>query len=60
MIQDVVHPYELLVENYLLNYLDAIQMPVFPLQKMPRLKNIFKNMVSGTYADEFAETIILC
>jgi len=53
--EDVVHPYELLVENYLLNYHDAIQMQLFPLQKMPRLKNIFKNMVSGTYADEFAE-----
>lgn len=53
--EDVVHPYELLVENYLLNFHKAIQMPVFPLQKMPTLGNIFKNMISGTYADEFAE-----
>lgn len=53
--EDVVHPYELLVENYLLNYHKAIQMPVFPLQEMPRLGNVFKNMISGTYADEFAE-----
>lgn len=53
--EDVVHPYELLVENYLLNFHDAIQMPVFPLQKMPAVKNVFKNMISGTYADEFAE-----
>lgn len=53
--EDVVHPYEFLVENYLLNYHKAIQMPVFPLQKMPRKVNIFKNMISGTYADEFAE-----
>lgn len=53
--EDVVHPYELLVENYLLNSHKAIQMPVFPLQRMPRLGNICKNMVSGTYADEFAE-----
>lgn len=53
--EDVVHPYELLVENYLLNAHKAIQMPVFPLQRMPKIRNTFKNMVSGTYADEFAE-----
>lgn len=53
--EDVVHPYEFLIENYLLNRHKAIQMPVFPLQEMPRFRNIFKNMVSGTYADEFAE-----
>lgn len=53
--EDLVHPYEFLIENYLLNYHEAIQMPVFPLQLMPKLKNIFKNMISGTYADEFAE-----
>lgn len=53
--EDVIHPYELLVENYLLNFHKAIQMPVFPLQRMPRIGNIFKNMISGTYADEFAE-----
>ena len=33
----------------------AIQMPVFPLQKMPKLSNVFKNMISGSYTDEFAE-----
>lgn len=53
--EDLVHPYEFLIENYLLNTHKAIQMPVFPLQEMPRISNIFKNMVSGTYADEFAE-----
>jgi adsorption protein B len=53
--EDLVHPYELLVENYLLNYHKAIQMPVFPLQEMPNIKNVFKNIISGTYADEFAE-----
>lgn len=53
--EDLVHPYELLLENYLLQYHLAIQMPVFPLQQMPKLSNVFKNMVSGTYADEFAE-----
>lgn len=31
-------------------------MPVFPLQEMPKPGNIFKNLVSGTYADEFAES----
>lgn len=53
--EDLVHPYEFVLENYLLQYHSAIQMPVFPLQEMPKLSNLFKNMVSGTYADEFAE-----
>lgn len=53
--EDLVHPYEFKLENYLLDEYPAIQMPVFPLQEMPKLSNIFKNMISGTYADEFAE-----
>lgn len=53
--EDLVHPYEFLLENYLLDKHKAIQMPVFPLQEMPRFSNIFRNMISGTYADEFAE-----
>ena len=53
--EDLIHPYEFKLENYLLEKYPAIQMPVFPLQEMPRLSNIFKNMISGTYADEFAE-----
>lgn len=53
--EDVVHPYEFKLENYLLDKYDALQFPVFPLQQMPRLNNIFRNMTVGTYADEFAE-----
>lgn len=53
--EDLIHPYEFLLENYLLQYYKAIQMPVFPLQEMPKFNNVFKNMISGTYADEFAE-----
>lgn len=53
--EDLVHPYEFQLENYLLEKHAAIQIPVFPLQEMPKLSNIFKNMISGTYADEFAE-----
>lgn len=53
--EDLVHPYEFKLENYLLERHPAIQMPVFPLQEMPKLSNIFKNIVSGSYADEFAE-----
>ncbi|MBP8988959.1 MAG: glycosyltransferase, partial [Clostridia bacterium] len=34
---------------------DVLQFPVFPIQRMPSLKNIWKGMTSGTYADEFAE-----
>lgn len=53
--EDVVHPYELLVTNYLLDTHDAMQFPVFPLIRMPRFSNFFQNITTGTYADEFAE-----
>lgn len=53
--EDVVHPYELKLTNYLLDYYKVLQFPVIPLQKMPALKNIFNSMTIGTYADEFAE-----
>lgn len=53
--EDVVHPYELKLTNYLLSAYDVLQFPVIPLQKMPTLNNIFRNMTIGTYADEFAE-----
>ncbi len=53
--EDVVHPNEFKLENYLIDRHDALQFPVFPLQQMPRLRNIFRNMTVGTYADEFAE-----
>ncbi len=53
--EDVVHPYELKLTNYLLESYDVMQFPVIPLQKMPALKNILRGMTVGTYADEFAE-----
>lgn len=53
--EDVVHPYELLVTNYLLDTHDALQFPVFPLIRMPKFSNFFQNITTGTYADEFAE-----
>lgn len=53
--EDVVHPYELKLTNYLLDSYDVLQFPVIPLQRMPKLKNIFNSMTLGTYADEFAE-----
>jgi len=53
--EDVVHPNELKVTNYLTRQYKALQFPVFPLQEMPKLNNIFTNMTTGTYADEFAE-----
>lgn len=53
--EDIVHPYEFLLDNYLFETKSALQIPVFPLQEMPRLSNLFTNLVSGTYADEFAE-----
>lgn len=53
--EDVVHPYELRVTNYLLDTHDALQFPVFPLMRMPTFRNYFKTITTGTYADEFAE-----
>lgn len=53
--EDVVHPCELRVTNYLLDTHDALQFPVFPLMQFPKLSNFFKNITTGTYADEFAE-----
>lgn len=53
--EDVVHPYELKLTNYLLDSYDVLQFPVIPLQKMPTFKNILRGMTIGTYADEFAE-----
>ncbi|MDL2324297.1 phage adsorption protein NrfB [Ruminococcaceae bacterium OttesenSCG-928-A16] len=53
--EDIVHPYELLLTNYLIDAHDALQLPVFPLQDTPTLKNFFKDMTRATYTDEFAE-----
>ncbi len=53
--EDVVHPYELMVTNYLINTHSALQFPVFPLMQMPTFKTFFKTLTTGTYADEFAE-----
>ncbi len=53
--EDVVHPYELMVTNYLIDKHAALQFPVFPLMQMPKFKNFFKTLTLGTYADEFAE-----
>ena len=53
--EDVVHPYELKVTNYLIDKHDALQFPVFPIQEMPRFGNFIRNLTTGTYVDEFAE-----
>lgn len=53
--EDVVHPLELKMTNYLIDDYDALQFPVFPLMRMPRFGNFFKTLTTGTYADEFAE-----
>lgn len=47
--EDVIHPYSLLVYNYLLPRKDMIQIPVFPLPQPLR------RVTHWTYADEFAE-----
>lgn len=53
--EDVVHPYELKLTNYLIDSYKVLQFPVIPLQKMPAIRSIFQGMTIGTYADEFAE-----
>lgn len=53
--EDVIHPYELKLTNYLIDTHKALQFPVIPLQKMPTVKNLLSGMTTGTYADEFAE-----
>ena len=53
--EDVVHPFELLATNYLIEKHDALQFPVFPMMRMPKFSNFFSNITTGTYADEFAE-----
>jgi len=53
--EDIIHPTSLKLINYLIPSYSAIQLPVFPLQPFPTLKNFIKFLTSGTYADEFAE-----
>ena len=53
--EDVIHPNEFKMTNYLIDDYDALQFPVFPLQRKPRLRLFFKTLTSATYADEFAE-----
>lgn len=53
--EDVIHSYELLSANYLIDYHDALQFPVFPIIEMPRFSNFFRQLTTTTYADEFAE-----
>lgn len=53
--EDVVHLFEFRATNYLLETHEALQFPVFPLMEMPRFRNFFRNLTTGTYADEFAE-----
>ncbi len=53
--EDVIHTYELLATNYLIDNHDALQFPVFPIMKMPKFSNFFKQLTTATYADEFAE-----
>lgn len=51
----MIHPYEFLLENYLLETHQAIQIPVFPIVGLTTIKNVFSSLVTGTYADEFTE-----
>lgn len=46
--EDIVHPYELLFTNYLIDKYPALQFPVFPLMKKPTLKNFFRTLTVNT------------
>lgn len=47
--EDVIHPFELPLFNYLLDRMDLIQLPVYSFQRS------LSDLVAGTYMDEFAE-----
>lgn len=47
--EDVIHPFEFLVANYLIPRMDIVQVPVFPMAVS------LKHVTHWTYADEFAE-----
>ena len=47
--EDVIHPYELQLFNYLLDRIDLIQLPVYSFQRG------LHELVAATYMDEFAE-----
>lgn len=53
--EDVVHPYEFTITNFLIEKHAAVQFPVFPLIKKPTFKNLFEYITTNTYVDEFAE-----
>lgn len=53
--EDVVHPNEFKMTSYFIDDYDALQFPVFPLIRMPRLRLFLKTLTTSTYADEFAE-----
>lgn len=48
-VEDIIHPLELLVYNYLVPQIEMVQLPVFPLERP-----VWK-WTAWTYADEFAE-----
>ncbi len=48
--EDIVHPLELKLYNYLIPQKDMIQLPVIPLEKP------LYNLTAGHYQDEFAES----
>lgn len=47
--EDIIHPYSLLVYNYLIPRMEMVQIPVFPISRPLR------QVTHWTYADEFAE-----
>lgn len=53
--EDLIHPLSLKLYNYLADRADMVQIPVLPVLPPPTLRNFFKNLTMGTYADEFAE-----
>jgi len=55
--EDVVHPYEFKVTNFLVDQYDALAISGVSTSKKAQLEEFFSEITSGTYADEFAETI---
>jgi adsorption protein B len=53
--EDVIHPYSFKLYSALLNTHEAVQLPVIALFPRFRWRSLLGFLISGTYADEFAE-----
>jgi adsorption protein B len=53
--EDLIHPYAFKLYNSLIRRHAAVQLPVFPILPRLSLRRWWSHLISGTYADEFAD-----